>query len=208
MGFAAAVGAIGCATGPSVGAVELQEQLVSSFGPLGCFSLGIYVCRRQGGPESPWSLHAEGRAIDLGVREDSSPVGYEVLEDLTGLADGTLQRVIWDRRIYDLVSPDGRPYDGVSPHVDHLHIELSWPAARGEMPIALPTDDGDEDDPMPMLIVAWRGAQWCVSPDLTSRVGLAQSTDVSALLRVNGGRSYTPATLSEALMERIPEVRS
>lgn len=207
MGFAAAVGALGCQAGPSSGAVELQRQLLELFGHRHCYALGIYNCRRQAGPASPWSLHAEGRAIDLGVRAGYRDVGDEVLHDLRALADGVLQRIIWFRKVYDLAAPEGRPYAGPNPHEDHLHIELSWPAARGEMTIALPDDTDSEDEPMPNLIVAYKGAQWCVSPDLSTRVGLPQSTDVTTLLRVNAGRSYVPAVLSESLMQRIPEVR-
>jgi Putative peptidoglycan binding domain len=41
-----------------------------------------------------------------------------------------LQCIIYDRTIWSARSPDGRPYEGVNPHYDHLHIELTWQAAR------------------------------------------------------------------------------
>lgn len=204
MGFAAWVAPTGCTGGPAVGAVDLQNQLADAYGPKEAFSLGIYNCRRVGAPGSPWSVHAEGRAVDLGVLDHSGDLGYAILRALEGLPDDVLQRVIWDRTTYDLASPRGRPYVGRSPHIDHLHIELSWPAARGIIPFQLLRDDDLEDEPMPMLIAAWRGAQWVVSPDLSGKVGLASSDDVRALLAAGGGRVYVPATLTEALMAKIP----
>lgn len=206
MGFAAYRGATGCGDGPTGGAIDLQTTLVGQWSPQGAYSLGIYACRRVVG-STAWSVHAEGRALDLGVRGGQAQlVGDEVLEQLLQAHDEALQRVIWDRKTFDLLTPLGRPYTGRDPHTGHLHIELSWAAARGEIPLGLPLDQEEDEDPMPNLIVAFRGAQWCVSPDLTARVGLASGVDVQALLKINGGRSYVPSTLSEALMLRIPEV--
>lgn len=204
MGFAAAVGASGCGPGPTRGAVDLQTQALQA--RPGLISLGIYACRRIGGAGSAWSLHAEGRAIDLGIGSGGYALGDLVLGDLRGLADNVLQRVIWDRRTFDLVSPWGRPYTGRDPHTGHLHVELSWPAARGDLMIEYPQLLEEEEETMPILLVAYHGAMWAVSPDLTSRVGLAQSVDVEQLAKINGGRTYLSADLSDGLMARIPEV--
>lgn len=38
--------------------------------------------------------------------------------------------IIWNRRIYSARYPNGAKYNGVAPHTDHLHIELTWHAAR------------------------------------------------------------------------------
>lgn len=206
MGFAPAIGARGCADGPQSGAVDLQGRILSRFGPRGAFPLGIFNCRRIGGPDSPWSLHAEGRAIDVGIPGVSGELGDQLVGELLRSTDLALQRLLWSGECFDLVSPEGRPITSGSMHEDHVHAELSWPCARGEIVCVLPDDDDPEEDAMPVLIVAYRGAQWAVSPDLTTRVGLSQSVDVQALTRLNGGRSYVSAVLSESLMARIPPV--
>lgn len=101
--------------------------------PAGAFSFGIYNCRTVRGG-STTSLHGEGRAVDVGLPLGSdakgNPVGHEMVERLGRFGDVLgIQCVIFDRRIWSAVSPGGRPYNGVHPHYDHLHIELTWPAA-------------------------------------------------------------------------------
>lgn len=204
MDFAPAVPARGCVGGPQDGAVDLQTHATQANPAL--VPLGIYACRRVGGAPTTWSVHAEGRAVDLGTGDGGQALGLEVLASLLQVGDQVLQRIIYWHTIYDLLSPGGRAYNGANPHTDHLHVELSWPAARREISIDWPEQLDDEEDPMPILLVAYHGAMWAVRPDLTARVGLSQSTDVTALSRINGGRTYQAATLTAGLMDRIPEV--
>lgn len=148
MGFSGATPALGCSSGPSVGAVALESAVIERWAARGVHSLGIFNCRRIAGTSS-WSLHAEGRAVDLGVPSADMAAGYEVLAALQGAGDGLLQRIMWDRRIYDAQTPQGRAITAGHLHTDHLHVELSWPGARGEVSIALPDDTDNEDEMTP-----------------------------------------------------------
>lgn len=91
-------------------------------------SLGIYNYRPVRGSTS-LSIHAEGRALDIGypvVNGKAHTEGHNLLRRLGG-AGRTLgiQAIIWDRRIYSARTPAGRAYTGVNPHIDHLHVELT-----------------------------------------------------------------------------------
>ena len=139
MNFARWEKAVKCSGRPMPGAVRLLNWLTQSY-PVG-WSGGIYNCRPIRGQTS-MSIHGEGRAVDfmLPVQGGKAhPVGDEIVAKLG--ADGDrlgIQCIIWDRRIYSRRSPNGRPYRGVNPHIDHLHIELNRRAATG-MPNLGPT---------------------------------------------------------------------
>lgn len=96
-------------------------------------SMGIYDCRSVAG-SSTTSLHGEGRALDYGmpmVNGRGSPAGHEFVQKLRENAKRLgIQVIIYDRQIWSARSPNGRRYNGVHPHYDHLHIELTWNAAR------------------------------------------------------------------------------
>jgi hypothetical protein len=65
------------------------------------------------------------------VRGRGNPDGHDVVRELG--ADGRrlgVQAVIFDRTIWSARSPSGRPYTGVHPHYDHLHIELTREAGQ------------------------------------------------------------------------------
>jgi hypothetical protein len=135
--FVAFVGAGSVCSGRAQpGAVALSAGIRAS--RFGGSNLGIYNCRTIAG-RAVRSTHGEGRAIDI---------GYPVLRTATGVRyanpRGTatvkwlranagrlgIQTIIWNRRIYSRRNPTGAAYRGVSPHIDHIHIELSWHAAR------------------------------------------------------------------------------
>jgi len=211
MGFAQIDLARGCTSGPTHGAVDLANTLLHRWAPFGATSLGIFNCRYITGTAT-WSVHAEGRAFDLGIPASSRPeLGDAVLRELLRAPDQLLQRVLWWGQIYDRETPEGRPITRGDRHETHLHIEIPWSVAdglTGEQIAALLWESDRERDTMPMLIVAYHGAQWIVAGDLTSRVGLADGADVRTLDAIGGGGFYLPATLSEGLMAKIPEVRS
>lgn len=96
-------------------------------------NLGIYNHRPVRGSTS-LSVHSEGRALDVGfpvVGGKAHADGHALLRRLGshGRSLG-IQTIIWDRRIYSARSPEGRAYTGVSPHVDHLHVEQTREAAE------------------------------------------------------------------------------
>jgi len=129
--------AVKCSGRPMPGALALFSWLQGRW-PAG-HSMGIYNCRPVRGRRS-MSIHSEGRAVDFGLPVHGGrahPQGIEIVRALG--AQGRrwgVQAVIWDRRIWSARSPNGRPYKGVNPHIDHLHIELTRRAAA-----ALTVDD-------------------------------------------------------------------
>jgi peptidoglycan hydrolase-like protein with peptidoglycan-binding domain len=69
--------------------------------------------------------------MPLGPDAHGTADGRALVDLLGSHADGLgLQCIIYDRTIWSAIAPDGRPYGGVNPHYDHLHIELTWQAAR------------------------------------------------------------------------------
>ena len=121
-----------CTGSATPGCKALMSWYLGKYGDLGGINTGIYNCRKVGGGGS-WSLHAEGRAADLGVRPYSARYGTDLAEKLR-LNSGELgiQFIIWNRRSWSGSRPDAgwRPYNGASPHTDHIHVELSWATAR------------------------------------------------------------------------------
>ena len=130
MNWATWEGAVRCAGRPQPGALALLDWLDKRW-PVG-WSGGIYNCRPVRGRQT-MSIHAEGRAVDYMMPVEGGkahPSGIEIVRALgeRGEACG-IQTVIWDRRIWSKRSPGGRAYNGVNPHIDHLHIELNRAAA-------------------------------------------------------------------------------
>lgn len=131
--FAPWVGAKYCTGDASSGAGALLAWCQANRPP-GERSMGIYNCRNVRG-SSTTSLHGEGRALDWGLplsaQRTGTPEGRQLVDLLGSNADKLgLQAIIYDRTIWSARSPAGRPYTGVNPHYDHLHIELTWEAAR------------------------------------------------------------------------------
>lgn len=85
---------------------------------------GIYNCR-------PPSLHGEGRALDIGFPGVANPAGTALAQALIFNAWNLgLMGVIWNRTRWSARHPEGYPYTGPSPHLDHIHVEQTWFAAR------------------------------------------------------------------------------
>lgn len=129
MGWPAYQPAGRCTGSTPPGSEALMEWAVRDFGQ-GARNLGIYNCRDVRGSTNN-SLHGEGRAVDVGFPGSGNPAGTRLLNTLLPHV-GTLgiQMIIWNRRIYSARYPNGARYTGVAPHTDHLHIELTWQAAR------------------------------------------------------------------------------
>ena len=129
MGFPVWQGATQCSGSAQPGAQALMRWIIEEFGDKGAQNWGIYNCRTVRGGATT-SLHGEGRALDVGFPV-GDPDGDRLLKRLLK-APGRLgiQAIIYERKIYSAKSPGGRYYTGVAPHYDHLHIELTWEAAR------------------------------------------------------------------------------
>jgi hypothetical protein len=127
MAFARFEPAYRCSGGARPGAKALAAVLLEKF-PRGRNG-GIYNCRRVRGRPST-SIHSDGRAIDIMVpnRETGNAIVKALLPYAGRLG---IQTIISNRTIWSAKSPKGRRYTGVSPHYDHVHIELNRAAAKG-----------------------------------------------------------------------------
>lgn len=123
-------GAKTCTQGPTTGARGAMSWFMAKYADDGGLNAGIYNCRAIRGGRTT-SLHGEGRAIDAAIRPYSAKYGTE-LADLIRRHSAELgvQCVIWNRRIWSGYYDEWRTYTGVNPHVDHLHVELTWAAAN------------------------------------------------------------------------------
>ena len=133
-----------CTGSEQPGARELGNFIRSTFESLIDLNVDgrgiqIYNCRNVSG-SSTRSLHSEGRAIDVFIPTASGWTADNGKGDIIAnwLIDNSeelgVQQLIWDKTIWrpSQGSASHRCYTGDSPHVDHIHVELSWAAARKE----------------------------------------------------------------------------
>lgn len=121
-------GAIGLASGVRANFPNLQVNV----GPYGC-----YNDRPIAGSDVP-SLHREGRALDIGVPEAERGDGGQGWAAACALVGGGVrlgvQLVLWDRhrcRLYGATPWQwARMHADTQPHLDHIHVEIRWKAAR------------------------------------------------------------------------------
>ena len=96
-------------------------------------NLGIYVCRDIKGTNIR-SAHAEGRALDIGLRANipgEKTVGDQLFRVLIDSAPRSgIDNVIWNHQIWSVSQGGPRPWGGhykggaaKNPHTDHLHVE-------------------------------------------------------------------------------------
>lgn len=113
-----------CTGGPTDGARALMAWFLGAYTYMGARNLGIYNCRPIAGT-STLSVHAEGRAADLGAPQAQWMAGVaQLLHDVS--AELGIQLIIYNRRVWACNAPDAwRPYLGTNPHTDHAHIELT-----------------------------------------------------------------------------------
>lgn len=126
-----------CASGPQPGTLALRNAVIDLY--LGIGDLGIYNCRPSSGGGG-LSTHGEGRGWDARCNANSPSglaLGNRLGRDLwTHRQSLGVQRIIWNHRQIDIRQPIWRTYGCDSPgsskshHVDHLHIELCWAAAK------------------------------------------------------------------------------
>lgn len=118
---------------PYPGAYALKDESINLFAQ--CGSAGIYNCRNTRGSSAP-SVHSEDRAWDAAFRQPGrgqrNPAGDHLANFLVARHQELgVQCVIWNRRIWSVPRGYWRTYSGTNPHLDHVHVELNWPAARG-----------------------------------------------------------------------------
>lgn len=121
------------------GTVELDRFLRNKYPYLS--SGGLYCCRQNSARTSvpKLSVHAVGRAIDLMVPMDSSdadnglgdPVANWLVENAEFIG---VQRVIWDKAYWNGERGFGLLSSNSSPHVNHIHLELSTAGAYAQTP--------------------------------------------------------------------------
>jgi len=88
-------------------------------------NLGIYNARNIAGTNTP-SLHAEGRALDIGLLVSNPTekyIGDELFELFIEHAQQMgLQEIIWDHQVWSTQRTYVHPYGGSNPHTDHVHV--------------------------------------------------------------------------------------
>jgi len=209
--------------GASPGAQALMNVMVEDYGAR---NLGIYNYRQVRGGGS-LSLHAEGRAPDLGYTNKAK--GDAALALLLRHKEALgLQMAIWWRRIYSAKAPNGAAYQGVSPHTDHIHAELTRHASRtltepyiralfrsGGAPIYVPPASTPTAKPSPppvdlvaihrllqedtdmILICNGKGIAHVIDKDCWSAISVTELEAVRAAYK-KAGRSLPELTVSAA----------
>jgi hypothetical protein len=109
------------------GTLALAQAVRAAYPELESMSR-IYGCfnRKRIAGTARWSLHAEGRAFDVGVQADELEVGWHLACVL--VAERVffgVQRVIWDKHIWSIENASAwrrlRPQS--QQHRDHVHVE-------------------------------------------------------------------------------------
>jgi len=105
-------------------------------------NLGIYVCRDIKGTNIR-SAHAEGRALDVGLRAhvpSEKLIADQLFHALIRSAyKSGIDNIIWNRQIWSVSHGGPRPWTGKykngaakNPHTDHLHIEWTRDGSQFE----------------------------------------------------------------------------
>jgi len=118
-----------CQTGTralGVAIANVYPEFLSLRGGYGCYNY-----RRQTSGTG-WSLHAEGRALDVGVPIRDNQLGWQLACDLTEfrVIYGAM-RVIYDRHIWSIEHAGHwrKLKPTTQQHTDHIHIEQYWHSA-------------------------------------------------------------------------------
>lgn len=158
------------ATGPSggetPGARALMDWALTSHER--ATDLGIYNPRRIRGGRG-WSVHAEGRAVDVGfpVVKDGHPEGHRLVRTLVDHHKQLgVQQVIWARRVWRNTTNRWVRYRGTSPHFDHVHAELTR-RAGDQLTRSAIEQIVKPDDMIPDIIAAYlRGGRAPTAPEV------------------------------------------
>lgn len=157
--------ATGDSGGPSSGNLALTDWFLENYEDRGGANLGIYVAKRLG---SGWSLHAEGRASDLGTKPYAKPSwGWDLANDLKDHSlELGIQCIIFNEHIWSGSYPDSgwRDYNGSDDHDGHLHVELSKKSARSltkaKIQATIGGSGGGDSSPKPSIPGSGGGKSW------------------------------------------------
>lgn len=122
----------GCTGSARPGAKALMSWYLGAYKDRGAANLGIYVCKRLG---SGYSIHAEGRAGDLGTAPYGgvdSTWGWALANALRANSQELgVQLIILGRQVWSCKYPNAgwRTYSGE--YHGHAHVELTPDAAKG-----------------------------------------------------------------------------
>lgn len=129
-------GGAACSGGFTAGARAAGEALVAKLGG----SYQGYNCRPNSGAPSQLSVHGTGRAVDwFPPSRSAGDAGAAWLVE-NHEAFG-VQLVIWWRRDWSC-SRGWTSYGGPNPHTDHIHFELTIPAAANNTAATYQTNQG------------------------------------------------------------------
>jgi hypothetical protein len=112
--------------GPQPAPRRLARRLRTNFPQI--TRTGIYCDRYIAGTHIK-SAHAEGRALDIhlsALESEQRTLGDQLFRVLIRKALPLgIVNVIWNRQIWSRSRGGPRPYHGVNPHTDHIHIEFT-----------------------------------------------------------------------------------
>ncbi len=115
--------------GEQVGTHALFRVITEKFKNVGTF--GIY-CPRLTRNGDKVSIHTEGRAWDCKCNANiarSKATGDKIFALLIEKKEPLgIEKIIWNRKIW--ANDTTQDYEGVNPHIDHLHIEQSMEKAK------------------------------------------------------------------------------
>lgn len=121
-----------CTPGQTPGAESLSKFVMAHWSPP-VTDVSGYLCRKTTNGISI-SVHGLGRALDIMV-DGTSAQGLKTGDEIRNFminnaASLGVQRVIWNRHIWDADESGWQPYDGPNPHTDHLHVEINLEASK------------------------------------------------------------------------------
>ena len=127
-----------CSGGFTEGGQAILEELMGRFS--GISKIEGYSCRPNTGNTSRMSVHGTGRALDIFIPtiggDADNTVGDEVAHWLMRNSRRIgIQYIIWDRAQWNGSRSPGnrvRGYTGPNAHVDHLHVEITLAASKGQ----------------------------------------------------------------------------
>jgi hypothetical protein len=90
-----------------------------------CRNMGIFNHRLVAGTNT-LSHHAEGRALDIGLRaavQNEKWLADKLFEIFVkGANSKDIDEIIWNRQIWSAKRPFVHPHRGSNPHADHIHV--------------------------------------------------------------------------------------